>query len=159
MLSGNKQSAIKVLNDVLALDPQNCDAYYQMGVVYESFQDGTDARRQWRRSVGCREAAVRSRANDAGSYLELAIARTRLGDVSQAQAAELKALSIDPKLYFDTARLRSVQGRTDDALTLLERAEKNGLHDFGWVKLNPDLRGLSGDPRFVALVKRNLKGL
>ena len=130
-VSGNKQNAIKVLNDILAFDPQNCDAYYQMGLVYEAFQNGTDARRQWRRSVGCREAALRSQANDAGNYLEIAIARTRLGDAARAQAAELKALSIDPKLYFDTARLRSVQGRTDEALTLLERAEKNGLHDFG----------------------------
>jgi tetratricopeptide (TPR) repeat protein len=159
VLSRNKQNAIKVLNDVLEFNPRNCDAYYQMGLVYEAFQDETDARRQWLRSVGCREAAVRSQANDAGNYLEMAIARTRLGDASHAQAAELKALSIDPKLYFDTARLRSVQGRADEALTLLERAEKNGLHDFGWVKLNPDLRSLSGEPRFVALLKRNLKGL
>ena len=158
-LSGKKQNAIKVLNDVIASDPRNCDAYYQMGLVHEAFQDGSAARRQWLRSVDCREAAVRSQANDAVDYLEMAIARTRLGDSARAQAAELKALSIDPKLYFDTARLRSVQGRTDEALTLLERAEKNGLHDFGWVKVNPDLRRLSPEPRFAALLQRNLKGL
>jgi tetratricopeptide (TPR) repeat protein len=158
-LSGNEQSAIRVLSDILASNSHNCDAYYQMGVVYESFQDGAAARRQWLRAVDCREAAVRSQANDADDYLEIAIARTRLGDAARAQAAELKALSIDPSLYFDTARLRSVQGRTDEALTLLERGEKNGLHDFAWVKLNPDLQSLSAQPRFMALLQRNLKGL
>jgi len=52
-----------------------------------------------------------------------------------------------------------VQGQTGAALTLLERAESAGLYDFAWVKLNPDLRSLSNQPRFMALLHRHLKGL
>jgi hypothetical protein len=91
--------------------------------------------------------------------LEIAIAQTRLGEAARAQIAEQRAYSIDPNLYFDTARLRSVQGRSEEALALLERVEKSGLNDFAWVKLNPDLQGLSSQPRFVALLRRHLKGL
>ena len=159
LLSGKQPSAIKVLKDVAAFDSQNCEAYYQMGVVYDSMRDPSGARRQWLRSIDCRQEALRSQPNDASDYLEIAIASARLGEAAQAQAAEEKARSIDPTLYFDTARLRSVLGRTEEALDLLERAEKNGLHDFAWVKVHPDLQSLSTQPRFVAMLHRNLKGL
>jgi serine/threonine protein kinase/tetratricopeptide (TPR) repeat protein len=159
LLSGRKQDAIKALNGILSIDPKECYANYYLGLVYESMQDATGARRQWLRSVDCRQEGLRSQPNDASSYLEIAIAQARLGEAAQSQAAEEKAHSIDPTLYFDTARLRSIQGRTDEALALLERAEKNGQHDFGWVKVNPDLQNVSTQPRFVALIRRNLKGL
>jgi serine/threonine protein kinase/tetratricopeptide (TPR) repeat protein len=159
LLSGRNQNAIRVLNGILAIDPKACGANYYLGLVYESMHGGPEARRQWIRSVDCREEALRSQANDASDYIEIAIARARLGEAAQAQAAEEKAHSIDPNLYFDTARLRAVQGKTEEALALLERAEKSAFHDFGWVKVNPDLRSLSAEPRFVALLHRNLKGL
>jgi tetratricopeptide (TPR) repeat protein/predicted Ser/Thr protein kinase len=158
-MSGQKQDAIKVLNQILATDARNCDAYYDLGIVYDSTGDGAAARRGWLRSVNCRQEALTAKPNEASEYLEIAIARTRLGDLGGAQTAENKARSIDPKLYFDTARLRSIQGRTGEAVELLERAEKNGLTNFAWVKLNPDLRSLSTQPRFVALLHRNIKGL
>ena len=158
-MSGQKQNAVKVLNQIVATDARNCDAYYDLGIVYDSTGDGAAARREWLRSVNCRQEALRSQPNEASEYLETAIARTRLGDFAGAQTAENKAHSIDPKLYFDTARLRSIQGRTAEAVELLERAEKNGLTNFAWVKLNPDLQSLSTRPRFVALLQRNLKGL
>jgi serine/threonine protein kinase/tetratricopeptide (TPR) repeat protein len=158
-LSGQEQSAIKVLNEILATGPHNCDAHYDLGRIYNSMNDRVDARREWMRAADCWEEALRSETKQASNYLELAIARTRLGQTAEAQAAEAKARSIDPNLYLATARLRALQGRTDEALAYLERGEKNGLHDFGWVKLNPDLQSLSTQPRFVALLHRNLKGL
>ena len=158
-MSGQKQNAIKVLNQILAFDARNCDAHYNLGIVYDSMGDRPAAVREWRRSVDCQQEALRSQPNEAADYLEIAIARARLGDAVGAQSAEDKAHSLDPKLYFDTARLRSVQGRPGEALALLERAEKGGLHNFAWVKLNPDLGSLSTQPRFEALLHRNLKGL
>jgi tetratricopeptide (TPR) repeat protein len=158
LLSHRTQSALDVLNEILAIDPQNCDAPYYMGIVYDSMNDRADARRQWLHSVDCRQKALGLEGNDASDYLEVAIARTRLGDAAGARAAEERAHAIDPNLYLDTARLRSVQGRTNEALAVLERGEKGGLRDFAWVKLHPDLQSLSAQPRFVALLRRNLKG-
>jgi tetratricopeptide (TPR) repeat protein len=157
--SGQKLNAIGTLGKILVLDARNCEAYYDLGIFYDSAGDKAAARREWLHSVTCHEEELKARPNEASDYLEIAIARTRLGDAAGAQIAETKARSIDPKLYFDTARLRAVQGQTAAALTLLERAETGGLHDFAWVKLNPDLRSLSTEPRFVALLHRNLKGL
>ena len=158
-LSGQKQSAIKVLNDLMAIVPHNCEAPYTLGIVYDSMNDKVGARRSWLRTVDCWQDALRPQPNQAADYLDIAIARARLGDAVGAQKAEEKARSLDPALDFDTARLRSVQGRTGEALALLERAEKSGLHNFAWVKLNPDLQSLSTEPRFTALLHRNLKGL
>lgn len=159
LLSRRTQSALDVLNEILAIDPQNCDAYYYMGLADDSAGDTASARKQWQHFEDCRRDPQRPRPNEALDYLEDAIAQTRLGEAARALTAEQRAHSIDPNLYFDTARLRSVQGRTDEALTLLERAEKSGLQDYAWVKLNPDLQSLSAQPRFVALLRRHLKGL
>ena len=128
-------------------------------MVYNSVNDRVGARREWMRSAECWQEDLKSATNQAQDYMEIAVARTRLGQTAEAQAAEAKARLIDPNRYLATARLRAIQGRTDEALTSLERGEKNGLHDFGWVKLNPDLQSLSAQPRFVALLHRNLKGL
>jgi serine/threonine protein kinase/Flp pilus assembly protein TadD len=159
-LSGQQENAIKILGKILAIDGSHCDAHYDLGIIYDSAGDKAAARREWLRSVSCQEDDLKSRPNEeASDYIEIAIARTRLRDAAGAQNAETKARSIDPNLYFDTARLRAVQGQTAAALTLLERAATGGLHDFVWVKLNPDLRSLSSQPRFVALLHRHLKGL
>ncbi len=156
---GQKTNAITTLGKILRIDPQNCDAHYNLGIVYDSTGDRSAARREWLRSVSCHEQALNSQPDEASDYLEIAIARTRLGDLSGAHSAENKAQRIDPKLYFDTARLRSIQGRIGEALELLERAEMGEVRDFAWVKLNPDLRNLSTQPRFRALLHRHLKGL
>jgi len=158
-LSGQPENTIRILRKILAIEGSQCDAYYYLGIIYDSRRDKTAARREWLHAVSCQEEELKLRPNEASDYIEIAIARTRLGDAAGAQNAEAKARSIDTKLYFDTARLRAVQGQAGAALTLLERAETAGLHDFAWVKLNPDLRVLSTEPRFVALLHRNLKGL
>ena len=158
-LSGRPENAIKILRKILAIDGRHCIAHYDLGIIYDSAGDTATARHEWLRSVSCQEEELKSRPGDASDYMEIAIARTRLQDAAGAQNAESKARLIDPKLYFDTARLRAVQGETGAALALLERAETGGMHDFAWVKLNLDLRSLSTEPRFIALLHRNLKGL
>jgi tetratricopeptide (TPR) repeat protein len=158
-MSGQKQNAIKVLNQILSTDARNCDAYYNLGIVYDSMGDRPAAGREWLRAVECQQERLRSEPNEGAYYLEIAIARTRLGDAAGAQTAAEKARSLDQELYFGTARLRSLQGRPDEAVASLERAEKNGLTNFAWVKLNPDLQSLSTRPGFVAMLHRHLKGL
>jgi len=158
-LSGQPEKAIKIMGRILSLDGRHCSAYYDLGVFYDSIGEKAAARRGWLQSVTCREEELKSQPSEASDYVEIAIARTRLGDSAGAQNAEAKGRSMDPKLFFDTARLRAVQGQTGAALTLLERAESAGLYDFAWVKLNPDLRSLSNQPRFMALLHRHLKGL
>ena len=159
LLSGQKQSAVKVLSDILAIDPHNCDALYDLGIVYDSLNDKAGARREWTRSLQCRREDLRAEQNQAEDYLEIAITLTRLGRTAEAQAAEAKARSMDPNQYVATARLWAIQGRTQEALASLERGEKKGLHPFAWMNSDPDLQSLSGQPRFVALLRRNLKGL
>jgi tetratricopeptide (TPR) repeat protein len=158
LLSGDNENAIKILNEIVAIDPKACDAHYYMAIAFDAINQKSDARRHWLQSVDCQQETLKLRANSPSSYLAIALARTRLGDTAGARAADEKAHSIDPAFYFDTARLRSLQGRTEEALGLIERAEKNGYHDFTWAKLNPDLRSLSTQPRFQAVLHRTLKG-
>ncbi len=64
------------------------------------------------------------------------------------------AAALDPKneeALYDVACSYSVEGRTDAALTMLERAVAEGFRDFAWMGRDSDLDSIRTDPRFVAI--------
>ena len=91
LLSGQKQSAIKALNGILAIDAPKL---YTRTITWElpmtTLDERSDARLQWLHSVNCLQGALRSQPNKAVDYLDLAMARTRLGDAAGALSAEEK---------------------------------------------------------------------
>jgi len=90
-LSGHQENAIGILRKILAIEGSHCDAHYYLGTIYDSTRDKAAARREWLHSVSCQEEELKSRSNEVSDYIEIAIARTRLGDAAGAQNAETKA--------------------------------------------------------------------
>jgi len=159
LLEKRNPEAAEVLNGILAKDRRECQAYYFLGLVHDVEGDKASARSQWLRSIDCVQESLRGDPKNGSKRVELAIALTRLGQAREAEAEEQRALAMDANLHFDIARLRCAQGKTGEALDSLERAEKNLFQDFVWIKINPDLQSLAGQPRFVALLRRHLQGI
>jgi tetratricopeptide (TPR) repeat protein len=166
LLDHQIRRAIEVLNGMVENNQQECPAYYYLGVAHSLVSDPNAARRQWTRAAGCYRNFIRSHPEMAEENIELAITLTRLGETAAASIAARKARpeqtdpdskSADANFHFDMARLYAVQGMPDEAMHSFERAEQLGFKDYVYAKAHPDLQSLSGNPRFLAMIRRHVK--
>ena len=56
--------------------------------------------------------------------------------------------------YVDLARIASVRGEIDEAVSWMERAYAHGRRDVGFLRLDPPLENVRRDPRFQRLLQR-----
>ena len=83
--------AIEILNGMVENKPEECFAYYFLGVAQNLGGDPNAARKQWIRAAGCYRNFLRSRPAMAEQNIELAITLARLGDTAAASVAARKA--------------------------------------------------------------------
>ena len=94
------------------------------------------------------------------SYLTgLAFLRSRVGDLAAAnllleEAAKMDIMDSDgPQPIYDLAAVRSIQGRGEDALALLQQAIVSGWKDYRVMLLDPRFEPLRGDLQFQRMVE------
>jgi hypothetical protein len=56
--------------------------------------------------------------------------------------------------YVDMARIASVRGQVDEAISWMEEAYAHGRRDVGLLRLDPPLENVRRDPRFLRLLQR-----
>lgn len=112
-------------------------------------------------AAGQTEEAVRAArvgvrlADDGTSFLAtLGHALAVHGERQEARAV-LERLKRAPfVIAYDVAKLHLALGERDEALRWLERAYELRSHSMMFLRIDPQLRTLHGDPRFEALVRR-----
>jgi len=84
-----------------------------------------------------------------------ALAEHDLGRPKEAQRAldRFIALGLDAPAYI-IAAIYAWRGERDRAFNWLERAYEKRDNTLSWVKFDPLLRNLRGDPRYTALLKK-----
>lgn len=126
--SGRGSEALQVFQRVLELDPENVEAYENMGIVHIRKEDFNGARNLFGRALAIDESLPRA-------WNGLGVAQARLGDERGAMNSWAKAAALDPKLY-------------DALFNLGLTAAKNGLWQEGRRALE----------RFVATAPRSRYG-
>jgi serine/threonine protein kinase/Flp pilus assembly protein TadD len=94
--------------------------------------------------------------DDARALVFGAITFARTDDKDRALELAGRALAIDPEdpmILYNVACAYAVSGRTDAALSALQKAVDNGFGHKEWVEHDSDLDSLRGDPRFQQLVE------
>lgn len=93
------------------------------------------------------------------SYLSaLGFLRLQAGDEPEARSflAEAESLhsanSEGPEDVYDLAAIRAIQGREEDALTLLNQAISSGWNDYRATRLDPRFSRLRDNPRFQQML-------
>jgi adenylate cyclase len=137
--------------------PEEPDAHYQLGVLYQHMGDNKLSRRYFEKYYNRAEKWVKDNPTHAYSHISLALALIRLGKKEQGWSIGQKAMALDPNEHFGYARLLSVQGKIQEAIDQLERAVQAGYRDYIWVKIHPDFQPLYDEPRFKELIKKRLK--
>jgi eukaryotic-like serine/threonine-protein kinase len=147
MAMGEPGSAREALNRVLQILPEDPYARYLLAITFL-----LEAQPQ-----AALNAVERSR-DDSDRLAVLALAHHDLGQRRESQQA-LEALHArlangDAYAAYDLARVHAWVGEHDRALEWLERARIRHEGDIFFVKVDPLLRDLHGDPRYVALLRK-----
>lgn len=81
---------------------------------------------------------------------------TRTGDYAEGLRIDERLSHLcaeEPLVWYNLGCSFSLVKRLDDALEALSRAIELGYDDYEWMKKDPDLSGLHGDPRFESMLE------
>jgi tetratricopeptide (TPR) repeat protein len=151
---GDYDGAIAAYQEILALDPGDADAQYQL--TYSTFLKGDYAS-----TVALAETAIAARpAGRPGYYVFLGTAQGLLGDWKEGETVFRKGLAIwpeDPVLHFHLGVSLGAEGKFDEASTEFEQALRRSPYQASnWRALADSLERSGRKGRAFAAYARSL---
>lgn len=139
------------------LNPADYQALSHFAMCLRCLDRREEARKANEESLRVMERHVELYPDDArGLYLG-ASAWLLHGDRNRCVEWLGRALAIDPEettILYNAACTYSLMGEKDQALSLLEKAVRNGYGHKEWLENDPDFASLHDHPRFQALMQR-----
>ena len=141
---GRFDEALAAAQTVLELDPHREDAHADIGQIY-LLQAKPDEALQ----------AFQQEAFELSRLYGLVMAYHALGRKAESDAAlaTFKEKYQDTSAY-DIASLHAFRGETDRAFEWLDRAYTRRDRVLTWMKVDPNLQSLRGDPRWLPFLRR-----
>jgi tetratricopeptide (TPR) repeat protein len=149
--AGEYPAALQVLGRALERNPDYALTHLWRAWVLEEMDSLPAALDAHRRAVA---------ASDSGAVFvaaqgrALALAGDRAGAEALLRKLESRGRSGGYVPSYEIAKIYEALGQRDRALEWLERAYRQRSHSMVFLKVDPQLRGLRSDPRFIALVER-----
>jgi tetratricopeptide (TPR) repeat protein len=122
--SGNYTEAIRWYQSVVSRDPGNPDAWNNLGTVYESLHDTTNAVQAYNRALLSKSSAENPRHNLAGLYFQIGVSALKHGDDSLAIRHLSQCIALEPTAvaYYDIAIAYGRSGQNAEAIAHLNEA-------------------------------------
>jgi TolB-like protein/Tfp pilus assembly protein PilF len=143
--------AIAQLRKTLEIDPTFFYAHFNLGIALQLKGDAPAAIAEYTKAQQLTDNNLRARV-----LLAAAEARSGEKDAAARMLAELEELSRHRSVHsYWRAQLYLSLGKRNEAIRWLEQAiaDHEGFN-IAWIKVDPMLDGLRGDPRFEALVQK-----
>jgi DNA-binding winged helix-turn-helix (wHTH) protein/tetratricopeptide (TPR) repeat protein len=156
-LQGHYQEALQALEPILKIDPSDASPWYDMGVIYEAMGDQEKARENFERYRREMETRWKKNPKDADTAFSLADSLSRLGQAESAMSWGRKGMALDPSKHDQYADVLSMNHRKHEAIEQLQIAIQNGYRWYIFIKINPDLQSLHGEPEFEKLLAEKIK--
>lgn len=175
---GDLEKGVRLGRQAAELDPVNAEIRYWLARVYQMGGHLPEAEAEFRRAAelspsvlsihrqisvllvqqGRAEAAVAEARLETGEWSRqaaLAVACWAAKDIRGADAALARLIEVAAdSAGYQVAEAYALRGETDRAFEWLERAYLNRDSAMGWVRIDPLLKNLHGDPRFTAFVRK-----
>jgi tetratricopeptide (TPR) repeat protein len=156
-LQGKYDKAIELLKEIFTQHPEEIDALYDLGVIYNRIGDQNNARDHFLDYKDSCENWVETNPDDPLSYLYCGMVYARLGNREAGWAMGVEAMKIDSKDYFAFAEFYAVQDSIEKALDQLEKAFQNGYRDLPWLQLKSNFDALRDEIRYQELIYEYFK--
>lgn len=156
-LQGHYQQALEALEPILKIDPSDASPWYSMGVIYEAMGDQEKARANFERYRQEMETRWKKNPKDANTAFFLAAALSRLGQFESAMSWAHKGMALDPSKHDSYADVLAMNHRKQEAIEQLQMAIQNGYRWYIFIKIDPDLQSLHGEPEFEKLLAERIK--
>ncbi len=143
------EDAVAQLRKTLELDPTFVPGRVWLGLALLQLE-------RWEDAIDSFTAAVRASGESPAVVAELARAHALAGDTDRARALLDELDRAAARRYVAPYELASVHlglGRTDEALTLLERAVEDRSHSLMFARMDPRFDPLREAPRFAAVLR------
>lgn len=141
--------AISTLMYILVIDKNEFNAYYDLGVNYQSLGNKEEARKHFLAYKKIIENGYLKKSPDeAGILISLASVLARLDLQDSSEQVLRKAIGIDSTLHHRFAEVLCLQGKIPEATNEFRQALEMGYRDLCLIKLNPDLQLLIDDRHF-----------
>src|SRR5438876_8870966 len=148
-ITGRYQEAVAQFRKAIEIDPGNYTAHWQLGQALECIGDLPGAIAEY-------EKSTQLDADPLPLGL-LAAARAKAGDRPAALAILNRIQETAKRRYvsdYSFALIHLALGQKDEALHWLESSYAKHQPDLNWIRVDPDLRPLHGDPAFEALAEK-----
>ena len=155
MDSGRYDEAIEVFEEILAIDPEEYSAYYNLGCCHEALGNQPDARAcflKFRKNA--EEKWLKHYPDYYATYTTLASVAARLDEMELSRQLLNKAVELDSAQYFSFAEVLCVQGEIPEAIDNFELALEHGYRSLYGLKGNPELAALRFDIRLKNLLDK-----
>ncbi len=152
LFQGQFEKAAEMEQKAIELDPNNYQAYEDLGAAYSwSGTNHDKAVQAYRKAIELEEAGHAKKqqpwqvANLADDYAAVGDAKKSLVLVRQALALD----SNDPTVQYKAGEAFEQLGQREAAIPLIAKAVANGYNAYEF-EHSPELAGLRNDPKFVA---------
>jgi tetratricopeptide (TPR) repeat protein len=156
-VTGRHDEAIEMLKRVIEIDPNYYPAYFTLRMVYQELGDKTYIDQILTRVVDeIMPRYVEAHPEDARARNCYGMELTHAGRAVQGRAEIQKALEQspdDPLILYATACYEAMFGEKRTALNLLSRAVAAGYLNLDYMRRDPDLKNLRGEPEYEAIAK------
>ncbi len=154
---GKLEEAVRHYQDASRVRPEDYQALVLMAAPLKGLGREEESLDALRRGLEVAERHLELNPDDARALYLGAGAMVQLGNRERGLEWTRRAYAIDSEdsgVLYNVACSYANMGRTDDAMTCLEKAVQNGFGHREWFENDSDLDSLRGDPRFQALLKR-----
>lgn len=154
---GETEAAITALEAATQLTPKDHLAWSNLGDALSFANQAAEARRAYERAEKLAEQLLAVNRRDANTTIDLAWIKAVLGKTADAEQLIARGQRIayqDPYVHYIHGLIRTRMGEHEAAMAALETAVQMG-YPLAMLAAEPQLKGLQGRPRFVALTAGN----